>query len=253
MEAATRYGITEDWLAGQAREGWRAGRAERQHPLASLDGRPLGPMRVHVLLGPESRRSGARYFRVYLLHRERGLSLRPVLVGAHRSGPLPTHNWIEVMECDIHPDFPAGEGQASLSVDIERRGLLRRLYAYLCSLIPAGGHIMVEYETGMHRDTRAALQAGVPPVATPLGFMLYDVGCGAGFKDWYFPEGGSEGPRKLQGEKPLDAGHARLLAERMGRDLLSFLACDASGSRVLSDAGLRAFEALALMPLRFQV
>ncbi len=59
--------------------------------------------------------------------------------------------------------------------------------------------------------------------ATPLGQILVAVGCGARFKDWYFAEGGLEGPRKLQATKPLDARHACVGAERAARELLSFL------------------------------
>ena len=68
---------------------------------------------------------------------------------------------------------------------------------------------MAEYETPARWVTAAALAARVPPAATPLGRMLSQVGCGVAFKDWYIPEGGREGPRKLQGFSALNEEHAR--------------------------------------------
>ena len=58
---------------------------------------------------------------------------------------------------------------------------------------------MAEYESRPRTSTARALAAGVPPVATPLGALLFDLGCGVAFRDWYISEGGREGPRKLQG------------------------------------------------------
>jgi hypothetical protein len=53
--------------------------------------------------------------------------------------------------------------------------------------------------------------------------MLFLVGCGAGFKDWHFAEGGSEGLRKLQGYKALNSQHAGLKMEETVQELKSFL------------------------------
>ena len=58
-------------------------------------------------------------------------------------------------------------------------------------------------------STARALAAGVPPVATPLGALLFDLGCGVAFRDWYISEGGREGPRKLQGFRATNEEHAR--------------------------------------------
>ena len=61
-------------------------------------------------------------------------------------------------------------------------------------------------------------------MATPLGATLRSVGCGAAFRDWYIPEGGREGPRKLQGFRPVDGDHERRRAAEMVEALKSFLA-----------------------------
>ena len=69
-------------------------------------------------------------------------------------------------------------------------------------IIPAGGHLMVSYEDNdaIHRQTDRALTSGVPPVLTPLGYLLFVSGFRL-VKNWYLAEGGHEGPRKLWGEK----------------------------------------------------
>ncbi len=74
----------------------------------------------------------------------------------------------------------------------------------------------------LHRETRQGLDRGYPPVVTPLGFLLYSAGCGIGFKDWYFAEGGREGPEKLQGYKPLNSEVAKQKNDFILRELRDF-------------------------------
>lgn len=83
--------------------------------------------------------------------------------------------------------------------------------------------MMVEYDSPEQQDTADSLALGIPPVVTPLGYMLFLIGCGAGFKNWHFAEGGSEGPRKLQGYKALNSEHAKLKAEETIDELTAFL------------------------------
>jgi hypothetical protein len=75
-------------------------------------------------------------------------------------------------------------------------------------------------------------------VATPLGYLMFLAGCGASFRDWYISEGGREGPRRLQGFKPLDAASAVSKAAAMAMELRAFLALPPSEGR-------REWEALA--------
>lgn len=82
-------------------------------------------------------------------------------------------------------------------LDISANGLHRQLLQYLADLIPPGGHMMVEYDSLEQQAAARSLALGSPPILTPLGYMLFLVGCGTSFKDWHFAEGGSEGPRKL--------------------------------------------------------
>ncbi len=71
----------------------------------------------------------------------------------------------------------------------------------------------------VQRDTKTGLDRGYPPVVTPLGFLLFAARCGMGLKDWYFAEGGLEGPEKLQGFKYQNQQSADERAEKMLQEL----------------------------------
>jgi hypothetical protein len=101
------------------------------------------------------------------------------------------------------------------------------LFRLLGGLIPLGGSLMVSYslfsnESKIHKETKLGLDRGYPPAVTPLGFLLFKAGCGMGFKDWYFAEGGREGPEKLQGFKPLNSNVAKQKVDDLLRELHAF-------------------------------
>ena len=199
------------------------------HPLAQLEGRPLGEGRLAVRLGPPNR-VGAHYFQVLLRTPAGALARPPLLLGLHRHGPLPPHNWVEVIACTLPPD--------------QEEALL----THLAALIPPGGHVMVEYDSDGRQGTERALTAGTPPLLTPLGLCLFRSGLCGGFKDWAIAEGWSEGPRKLQAFKPLDDAHRRAKARELAQEVAAFLERRAEG---LDGATLqRARQALALLDLR---
>ena len=186
-------------------------------PLAAITGVPVADdASLEPWEGPRNA-VGARYFRCYL-QTEVGRTSEPVLLGLHHQGPFPGNNWVEVMEFRDVLTLPDGR-----SVEVAE-GIERRIFAALAGLVPPGGHLMAEYESPARSLTARALALGVPPVATPLGATLRSVGCGAAFRDWYIPEGGREGPRKLQGFRPVDADHERRRAAEMVEALKSFLA-----------------------------
>ena len=103
-------------------------------------------------------------------------------------------------------------------------GVERRIFELLATLVPQGGHLMAEYDSKARRVTARALTAGVPPAATPLGALLRSVGCGVALRDWYIPEGGREGPRKLQGFRPVSREHQLERAAQMLTGLETYLA-----------------------------
>jgi len=176
---------------------------------------------------------GARYFQIWLKGRGGRLSDRPLLEGLHHVGPFPSAHWIEVMAL-ARQNQMGGEG---VRLSEEQEG---RLWSLLGRIIPPGGHLMAEYESPEEEESRSALSWGVPPVLTPLGFRMFQAGCGAGFKDWYFAEGWAEGPRKLQGFKAPDEVYWKEKAAQMALELHAFLSSK-EGRRYL-ESNPRALE-----------
>jgi len=207
------------------------------HPLLRLERRRLAGGRLRVLPGPTSR-FGALYFSLRL-ERNGCLSREPVLRGLYHSGPYPSYNWIEVAQVNDHLTFEGSRVEPGIAVSAAS---LRRLMALLGELIPPGGHLMLEYESPRWASTARALNLGAPPAATELGDLLRAAGCAASIRNWYIPEGGREGPRKLQGFKPLDEGRARSAGEARDRELRDFLASLAPGTQpdALADGRRRA-------------
>ena len=196
---------------------WRQAADEPGHTLAPLDGAELGGgVSLDVRLGPRSA-VGSTYFRCHLATPE-GRTAAPVVFGLQNAGPFPGFNWVEVL--DYFASVPLdGGGTFEVTPDVERA-----LFEHLASVVPPGGHFMAEYDSRARALTARALAARVPPVATPLGALLFEVGCGVAFRDWYISEGGREGPRKLQGFRALDDAHARTRGLETIEALDAFLA-----------------------------
>ncbi len=169
-----------------------------------------------------SNRYGARYFRVFLKDTEGQLGDPWALTGLFHSGSLPSYNWIEIVAFNAQISF------VDRVITLSLRGVVRRLLSLLAGLIPAGGHFMVEYESPLWRASRAGLEAGWPPLLTPLGEVLWQVGCQGGFKDYYYAEGGAEGPRKLVAFKALDQEQAHQARQRLREEVEMFVSRGAS-------------------------
>lgn len=195
---------------------WISVSQEPSHPLASLEASPVPGGSLRLMLGRRSR-FGARYVAIFLATDGGGLSREAILTGLHNTGPLPTYNWFEVAETRDSVALPNGD---VLQLDAD---LSERVLELLLSVLPPGGHLMVEYDSPARAETARALALGVPPLATPLGELLFRVGCGARFKDWQIAEGGGEGPRKLQGYKPLSQEHALRWRKEVLEELRSFV------------------------------
>jgi len=190
---------------------------EGQHPLCCLQDKNLGPYKLVVTVG-QKHRIGASYFHLFLRDSSGEVSRQPVIFGLHHQGKYPSYNWIEVISLSPRVNFGSGK-----AVDISEDET-QQLFQYLAELIPPGGHIMVEYDSPEQQETARSLALGIPPVATPLGYMMFLAGCGVSFKDWHFAEGGCEGPCKLQGYKALDELHAERRANETVAELTAFLA-----------------------------
>jgi hypothetical protein len=123
--------------------------------------------------------------------------------------------------------FDTAKFQNGSRISLTEGGFDLELFKVLGNLVPEGGSFMVSYslfskESRIHIDTKQGLDRGYPPAVTPLGFLLFCAGCGMGFKDWYFAEGGREGPEKLQGFKPLSPDLGREKAREMLQELRIF-------------------------------
>lgn len=175
-----------------------------------------------MLLGPKNR-FGAKYFQVFLVGDRSQVGDPSVVIGLYSSGSYPSYNWVAIISLAEQAAFASSTKGGSRVLDVRQTGLDRELLKRIADLIPTGGHMMIEYDSPQQRETARALELGIPPIATPLGYLLYSIGCGVGFRDWYFAEGGSEGPRKLQGYKPLNEEHAQERAHDLARELLKFL------------------------------
>ena len=189
---------------------------EAQHPLGRLQGLRLGPYRLLALLGPKNN-VGSRYHQLFLVDRSGRLSEEPVAFGLHNSGPYPGFNWLEVVRYAPAPAIGGG------AVDLRAAGLEEELFRALSGLVPPGGHLMVEYDSPAQRESERILTLDYPPVTSPLGYLLFRVGCRS-FRDWYISEGGREGPRKLQGYKPLSEALAKERTAALRRQVEELLA-----------------------------
>lgn len=151
------------------------------------------------------------------------VSLDPVFSGLYSAGrrSQAIAGWVDGDYFDL-VRFPDG-----ITLSLTETGFDFVLFKMLGDLVPAGGSLMVSYslfskESNIHTETKRGLDCGYPPVVTPLGFLLFSAGCGMGFKDWYFAEGGREGPEKLQGYKPINLNAAENKAKSMLEDVRAF-------------------------------
>ncbi|MGQ0535444.1 MAG: DUF1122 family protein [Methanobacteriota archaeon] len=176
--------------------------------LARLEGASFGSDRVVIRRFEATKLAGRFVFDLALDSRP-----RPFLTGLWFEGSGNVAPWFEVTY-----DVPAGASHEDV-------------LARLLRLLPPGGRAQVVYAN--HPETARALILGAPPPATEIGYALWAGGCRA-FKDWYFPEGGSEGSEKLQGEIPLAATRARELERASSEELRRFVAEPHSETAVLA-------------------
>src|SRR5690349_9931342 len=147
-----------------------------------------------------------------------GLPARtPLMTGIISGGGRGVMPWIEAR---IDPWLEFADGQR---FDGRQAGLEAELINLIGALIPAGGHLMIEYESPGQTETHRELLLRVPPAATQLGALMFAAGFGGHFKDWYISEGGHEGPRKLQANKSPNAAAAREALEVNLDELRQFI------------------------------
>lgn len=190
-------------------------------PLEALVGRPVGPYTLHVTrCEPQARRSGWRRVAFCLTDSDGRQADRPAVEGFYSIAGLRVGSWLD---CDVYPTQAFNGRVADLAGD----GVTVELFRLLGEAITS--HCMVAYEawehvSPLHTVTEQSYRLGIPPGATPVGELLIAAGCVAGFKDWYIAEGGNEGPRKLQAEKPLSEAARVEALSTLARTLAAYLA-----------------------------
>lgn len=194
--------------------------------LDSLNDQTIGPYRLHLENLGRTRYFDQRDFTLYLVNPHANNFTVPIFRGRYNLGrpSIYVPGWID-------GEFVEVADLATSSEDTRLREMLslaEEIAKKLGALIPPGGRFWIAYEAfdgegELARGTRAGLTAGVPLLTTPIGFLLYRADCWLGLRDWLFPEGGREGPRKLQGNKALNAEHARQRASEIVPVLENFL------------------------------
>jgi hypothetical protein len=197
----------------------------------SLNGQAVGRYRLHVEIVGRPRYVDQRDFALYLIDPDGRRSQEPLFRGRWNAGRPSSHvpTWIDGEFAPVPFPLPQDEGEQLR----EGESLFGEVAQSLGALIPAGGRLWLAYESfgtenWLYCETRAALAAQVPAEATPIGRLLVRAGCWSGIRDWDFPEGGREGYRKLQGNKPLHLEHAYESGLALMRALHTFAAQRAS-------------------------
>jgi hypothetical protein len=145
------------------------------------------------------------------------VSKTPLMEGIISGGGRGVMPWLEGL---IYPQL---ELASMADFDARAAGLEAALIELIGGLVPAGGHLMLEYESPGQTDTHRELLLRVPPAATYLGSLMFRAGFRGHFKDWYISEGGHEGPRKLQANKSPNQAAAREALQANLHDLKEFL------------------------------
>jgi hypothetical protein len=169
--------------------------------LSAKDGRAF----ELVLIELREVRPRAGWLRFVLTVRDEGgqPARTPLMTGLISGGGRGVMPWCEGR---IYPWLEFANGER---FDARESGLEAELIRLIGSLVPAGGHLMLEYESPGQSETHRELLLQIPPAATHLGALMFAAGFRGHFKDWYISEGGHEGPRKLQANKSPNAAAER--------------------------------------------
>ncbi len=181
----------------------------------SLEGKSLNGYLLHVQNLSIGRFPEETNFIVFLKAEDGTISKNAVVKGKYFAGRGKFYKpWLEInYYCVV-------QFNSSKTVILSDNSLDEKLFKNLLKLLPPGSHIMVVYSN--HKETREALDRGVPAVVTPIGYLLWKSGC-TWFKNWYYSEGFWEGDIKLQGNKPMNQNHRRKNLLEIRKELIELL------------------------------
>lgn len=194
--------------------------------LDELTGVRVGEFTLVVQDFAPARFANQREF-VLQLRRDQTLGEAPIFRGTF-SAPVAALNLAGWIDGEFIEQTRVNKTMVELWNNACDNGLALEVLRALGATIPPGGRMWLAYERYGEEgasiiETREGSRARVPPLATPLGFLLWAADCWLGVRDWHFPEGGREGPRKLQGNKALHREHARQRAREARDELNAFL------------------------------
>jgi len=195
-------------------------------PLKNLQNKKINNYTLHLGEVKQLHLTGWRGFKLYLKDSNGILSSPPVIQGIYSIGGKDgVKPWMDLEYYEELNFFQ--EKKLKYTIALSSKALDKKLFRYLGDIISPGGHLMVSYEgeNKVHTDTIKALNIGIPPVATALGFLIFMSGFQY-IKNWYLAEGGHEGPRKLWGEKAPDEFWTRDFYQRTIQQIQKFLKKD---------------------------
>ena len=137
----------------------------------------------------------------------------------------------------------------SINISLTDTGLDVPFFKILGELVPSGGSLLVSYtplvdESRVHKETEQALGRGYPPVATPLGYLLFLAGCGMKLKDRRYTQDKREISGKLQGFKPLNAEERKRKGLSLIRELHQFIGTKSEDDDLARACRTRAFATI---------
>jgi len=191
--------------------------------LKNLNGKRVNGYTLHLGEVKQLRFSGWKGFKLYVRDSRGFLSGSPVIKGIYSVGGKDgVKAWMDLQYNEELKFLKEKEIKDNLI--LSSNSLDQKLFKYLGNIIPPGGHLMVSYEGKqiIHTDTIKSLSIGIPPVATALGFLIFQGGFQL-IKDWYLAEGGHEGPRKLWGEKAPNDTWAQTFYKNTAQQVVQFL------------------------------
>ena len=197
---------------------------ERPDPAFFL-GKKFNEYTLHLAEPKSPARNGRGDFSLFVKDDRGNLSDVPIVQVGYSSGgegePGPG------IDVKYHDELRFGTKKNIAKVALAGKGADQKFFRILGEFIAPGGHITVSYQEGgnIQRDTGAALDAGVPAVATPLGFLIFIGGCQL-VRNLGRAENGCEGPHKLRGEKAPDRASAGQLYNQTFQQIIEYLKGD---------------------------
>lgn len=174
-----------------------------QNTIEKLNNKRIREYKI-ILKTRQAKHIEQKIIEIHLFHRKKGKTKNPVIIALYSQGVKPfIKNWIDMDYC------PLAILKNNSVIDLHKTKIEKKLFSLLGNIIQANGSMMISYELlsgehEIHKKTRQMLKKSIPEILTPIGQLLLTAKCYASIKDWYIPEGGREGHKKLQGWKPLN-------------------------------------------------